>query len=177
MKFCNWMTLKESNLQDLYTSTVRAFPRTTKRQNSIDEINIASVSWTPYLGVRTLFVKGLAQNESNRKEYNPIILFKNVKYNDSKKQNFVEITASDGSKYFFQKLNNDNEVLLRCNCMDFTWRFNYEDKRDSSLWGKVRKKYEAKERPGSSNPLQLPGMCKHLIKLAKSLQYADILED
>lgn len=178
MEFYNWMLLRESNLEELYSDTVRAFPRTTKRQHSIDEIRIVDWSWTPYKGVRTLFVKGFVKNEGNGKEYNPIILFKDVRFkNSNDRRQWTEIVASDGRKYFFEKLNNQNDVVLRCNCMDFRWRWNFTDHLDKSLYGSVRKKYEAKERPGTSNPLGLPGMCKHLIKLAKSLNEADILED
>ena len=177
MEFYNWLSLHESNLQGLYSNTVRAFPRTTKRQYAIDEIKIIDMSWLPYKGVRTLFVKGLAKNEENGKEYKPIILFKNVRYKDSNdRNNLAEIDATDGRKYFFEKLSDQNDVVLRCNCNDFHWRWNYTDKLDKSLYGSVRKKYEAKEKPGSSNPLELPGMCKHLIKLAKSLNDANILE-
>jgi len=177
MKFENWLQIQESNLQDLYGSTVRAFPRTTKRQYAVDEITIADLSWTPFLGVQTLFLKAKAKNEGNGKEYKPIILFKKVSYKDSKNRNWAEIVASDGRNYFFEKLNTRNEVLLRCNCADFTWRFNFEDHRDSSLYGRVRRKYEAKVNPGASNPLELPGMCKHLIKLSQSLHQVGILEE
>ena len=176
MDFYRWLELDESNLNDLYRSTVRAFPRTTKRQFAIDEIRIAGVSWVPYKGIRTLFAKGWAKNEVKGTEYKPMILFKDVKYHNSRNHEWAEIIASNGSNYFFEKLNLQNHVVLRCDCADFRWRFNYEDFRDRSLYGRVRKKYEAKENPGSSNPLELPGMCKHLIKLAHSLYHTGILE-
>jgi hypothetical protein len=85
--------------------------------------------------------------------------------------------ASTGQKFFFEKLNLKKEVVLRCECNDFKWRFNFEDHRDRSLYGRVRKKYEAKINPGSSNPLEMPGMCKHLIKLVNSLHHNGILEE
>lgn len=178
MKFQEWLKLKESNLYVLYKSTVQAFPKTTKRQHAIDEIKIIDVNWTPFKGVRTLFVKGMAKNEINGRDYKPMILFKNVSYHDSKSnQNGTNIVASDGRKIFFEKLNGTNEVNLRCDCGDFKWRWNFEDYRDRSLYGRVRKKYEAKERPGSSNILEMPGMCKHLIKLVRTLNDSGILEE
>jgi hypothetical protein len=178
MDFNEWFLLRETSLNQLYDSTVDAFPRARKRQNAIHEIDIRSVSWTPYKGVRTLFAKGFARNEFNGMEYNPIILFKRVNYHDSSSgRNVVEITANNGLSYYFEKISHNNDVLVRCNCKDFYWRFNYEDKRDQSLWGRVRAKYEAKFNPGASNPLEMPGMCKHLIKLAQSLSQAGILED
>ena len=178
MRFQNWLLLQESNLQNLYASTVQAFPQTTKRQHAIDPIKIVELNWTPFLGVNTLFVKALAQNGENGKEYNPMILFKGVEYHNSKDhQNWVEIVASNGSHYVFEQIGRQNEVLVRCNCADFKWRFNYFDYVDNSLYGRVRKKYEANVNPGSSNPLEMPGMCKHLIKLIQSLNHAGILED
>lgn len=178
MRFQNWLNLNESNLQDLYINTVQAFPLTTKRQHATDPVKIVELNWTPFLGVKTLFIKGLAQSGESGKEYNPMILFKGVSYHKSKDElNWIEITANDGRNYVLERLNTNNEVLVRCNCSDFKWRFNYFDYEDQSLYGKVRKKYEANARPGSSNPLELPGMCKHLIKLVHSLEHAGILEE
>ncbi len=177
MDFNEWLVLNEANINDLYSSTVRAFPRTRKRQHSVDEVEIRSVSFTPYRGVRTLFLKGAARNENTGKEYSPIILFKRVSYHDSRDvRGLVEIAASDGRVYLIERLNPRNNVLVRCNCPDFYWRFNYEDKIHQNLWGRMRAKYEALYNPGSSNPLQLPGMCKHLIKLSQTLGNSGILE-
>lgn len=176
MKFQNWLELNESNLQSLYTNTVKAFPYTTKRQFATDTIKIAEMVWTPFLGVKTLFVKGLAQNQG--KEYNPMILFKKVEYYDSKNEkNWVEITANDGKNYIFEKINDENDVLVRCNCPDFRFRFNFYDHIDKSLFGKKVKKYESLGIGPPANPQELPGMCKHIIKLIKSLGKAGILEE
>ena len=170
MRFQDWLVLQESNLQDLYASTVQAFPRTTKRQHATDPIRIVELNWTPFLGVKTLFIKGLAQSGESGKEYNTLFLFKNVNYNIQDESKAVRITASDGQEYLFEQLSLDNtEVLVRCSCPDFAWRFNYMDHLDDSLYGRKRKEYHAIHNPGSSNPLQLPGMCKHLIKCATAI--------
>lgn len=174
MQFQQW--LNESSLNDLYHSTVAAFPQTTKRQHSTDLVKISEIFWNPFLGVRTLFVKGLAQSGESGHEYNPIIIFKNVNYNPQGNQ--VEITANDGQNYIFEKLNPDQtQVLVRCNCKDFKFRFGYFDHLDHSLYGKPGKKYEALHNPGSANPQEMPGMCKHLLKLIKTLGTAGILGD
>lgn len=57
MKFNEFVRLNESTVIDLYNSTVDAFPKTTKRQNSIDMIKIIEMNFLPYLGMRTLFVR------------------------------------------------------------------------------------------------------------------------
>lgn len=162
MDFKNWI-ITESSLSELFQSTVDAFPNTTKRQYATDTINIANITWRPFLGMRTLFVKGLAQNEG--KEYSPIIIFKNVQYHENEEPNLIKITE-DGNEYFFEPLSMDTDVILRCPCADFYWRGVHFNSLDKSLYGRDRKKYEAIYNPGSSNPTQSPIMCKHLIKLA-----------
>lgn len=146
MEFKVWL---ESSYKDLHTSTVEAFPKTTKRQNIVNTVKIKEVKTIPYLGVRTFFAKGITENN-----HKPIILFKNVEFIDEKPTN----------------LSLDGEVIVRCSCEDFHWRFNYFDYKDKSLYGSVRKKYEAKHNPGSANPHKLPGMCKHIMKLMDEIE-------
>lgn len=169
--------LKESSLLDLYQSTVAAFPHTRKRQHSVDTIQIQEVNFTPFLGMRTLFVRGNALNEENGNTYTPIILFKDVIYHPQKdRDEWTELVASDGRNYVFERLErNINDILVRCNCPDFQWRFNYFDHEDRSLYGRKRKRYEAVVAPGSANPNQMPGMCKHLIKLSMAIRDTGIL--
>jgi hypothetical protein len=161
----------ESSIEDLYASAVRAFPRTTKRQHAVDPVLIEELRWTPFLGVKTLFIKAEARNED--RHYTPMFLFKNVNYDGRE----VKIVASDGLEYSFDKLSLENtDVLLRCNCPDFMWRFNYYNWEDRSLYGNKRGKYESQGGP-PANPLQLPGMCKHLMKAATALRHAGIFTD
>jgi hypothetical protein len=163
--------INESSLTDLYTSAVQAFPRTTLRQHATQPVRITNIHWTPYLGMRTLFVRGLAQSEG--KEYNPIILFKGVNY----KVEEVIIAASNGKEYGFQKLSPiDTEVLVRCNCPDFRWRFAWYLGED--LYGSKPKKYtpiEGSNRP-PANPLEMPGICKHVMSLSHALSEAGLFK-
>lgn len=154
--------MDESSLADLFQSAVDAFPRTTKRQHATDPIRIIEVAWTPFLGLKTLFVKGTARSEA--KEYAPIVLFKNVKYGESG----VRLQLEDGI-VTFAPLSEDTQVTVRCNCADFKWRFNFYDHVDRSLYGRVRKPYENQGGP-PANPEEMPGMCKHLMKLWYALQ-------
>ncbi len=161
----------ESSLEDLYQSAVDAFPHTTMRQHATDTIVITNLRWMPYLGMKTLFIKALAQNEG--REYSPIILFKKVNYNSDE----VKIIASDDKEYSFGKLSLENtDVVLRCNCKDFHWRGNYADFLDGSLWGRKRKKYESKGLRPPVNPTNAPMICKHLMKTAHVLREAGIFD-
>jgi hypothetical protein len=166
----------ESSLNDLYRSAVQAFPRTRRRQHATDPIRITHLEWTPFIGMRTLFLKGLAQNtEEDGGEYEPIILFKNVRYHTTPQPGLVEIMASDNRIYYLEQLNaGRSDVLLRCGCGDYFWRFNYYNSTDRSLYGRARTPYQGEYR---INPMEMPGMCKHLMKMGTSLRDAGLVTD
>jgi len=165
------MQINESSFIDLYLSTIKAFPKTKKRQNAVDPVVVEQLRWIPFKGVKTLFIKGFIRNES--KHYNTIILFKNINYN----KNEVRIIASDNLKYNFGKISlENNDMMIRCNCKDFYYRFNYYNHLDKSLYGvKMSKYYGEGNKP--ANPLELPGMCKHIIATAKVLKDSGLFLD
>lgn len=155
--FKTWL---ESSLDDLYQSAVDAFPNTTKRQHATDPIRITSFAWTPFLGMKTLFLRVRAQNED--RVYKPIILFRDVNYDDD---DVYFTAADDGKEYHCGRLSAGNtDVLVRCECQDFYWRFNYYDYIDRSLYSRKRTPYEATTDRGPVNPMEMPGICKHLMK-------------
>lgn len=172
MNFSKKYFFNESTVKELYDTTVKAFPKTLKRQHLVDLIDITELRWTPYVGMKTLYIKGVAHSEESLKDYDTIFVIKNINYNTNNlsKDKIVEIKSSDGRIVLFEKFNEEKDVLVRCNCQDFFWRWNYTDHLDKSLQGRVRRKYEAIHNPGSSNPLELPGLCKHLIKSFQIIQ-------
>jgi len=164
----------ESSFKDLYSSTVKAFPKTTKRQYAIDPIKIVRLEWVPYVGLSTLFIKGLAQNTVNSKEYTPILLFKDINYSSTKGRNYIEIKDNNGKNYILERIFN-NDVLARCNCKDFFWRGNYADHLDRSLYGRKRTEYHSQTNRPSVNPNNDPMVCKHVIKLYKVIEQSGII--
>lgn len=170
------MYFLETSLTNLYRSTVDAFPKTLKRQNSIDSIVIENLNWVPFLGVKTLFIKGIAKNEG--KKYDSIILIKNMIFEEKQGKNIIKIKMSDGKEYYVKKVNiEENNVSVRCNCEDFYWRGNYANSLDKSLYGRKRSKYESKTNRPMVNPNNSPMMCKHLIKLTKILKESNLFDD
>jgi len=168
------MQLFESSLEDLYRNAVDAFPYTRKRQHSTHPVVITEMHWTPFVGMKTLFIKGLAQSGETGKEYNPIILFKRVNFDEDA----IRITASDGLKYRFSPLSMESvDVSVRCNCSDFKYRFNYYNHLDKALYGSKTAKYESKGIGPPANPKGLPGMCKHLMKMVKALKESGIFTE
>ncbi len=162
----------ESSLNDLYKNIVVAFPRTTKRQYSIDTVKVTQITWNPFIGLNTLLVKSLIQNEG--KEYNPTILFKKVVF-FPEKGNIVEIIDNTNRRIKISKISTEsNDVMVRCQCKDFLYRFHNYNYLDKSLYGKDRKKYESMGGP-PANPMELPGVCKHILKFWKSLEHSGVI--
>lgn len=160
------MFLLESSLADLYASSQKAFPGTRMREYATDTVVVEHLSWVPFKGVGTLFLKGVVKNEGRK--YEPIILFKGVFYGDEKGN--IPVIDSSGKKVFIRRISESkNDVLVRCSCGDFFHRFNYYNSLDASLFGRKRSKYEGKGL-WESNPSHMPGMCKHLMKMALVLK-------
>lgn len=165
MNFKIW----ESTFNDLFDSAVEAFPHTTKRQHVTDPIQVNGFMWTPFVGLKTFLVRGTATNED--RQYSPMILFKNVVYRDGPGDGIVKLRVSVNETRYLEQLTPDNHnILLRCDCPDFFWRFNYYDHLDKSLYGRKRAAYESKGVGLPANPKEMPGCCKHLMKMLYTLQ-------
>ena len=159
--------INESSLNDLHQSSVGAFPDTRMRQHATQPIEITEFNVTPYLGVRTLFLRARATNED--RHYSPMILFKGVQYHENQDVQGLAQIELGGRNYFFEQLSlENNHVMLRCDCNDFKWRFNYYDYTDGSLHGRVRAPYHG-QGGAPANPHEMPGMCKHLMKMTEVL--------
>lgn len=169
----NFKIFVESSLDDLFRSAVSAYPKTQRRQYATDTIRLASIDWIPFLGMRTLFIKGLIQNEG--KEYTSHIIFKNVRYFNHATPETITL-IKEGREYYLEQLSNiDTDVLTRCSCPDYKWRFKYWNHLDNSLYGSKGKRYESKGVGPPANPLEMPGMCKHLMVLARILRQEGIV--
>ena len=197
-------TLEErSNYNQLYTSTVDAFPRTRKRQHATGPIQIVRTDFTPYLGTRNLLVRGQARSGTYRNVfYKPMLFFNEVQYVQgeqlpgqpqqrqgaegdmgareaevNEQQDTVTIKATTGEEVTLTPINlRDNIVRVRCDCLDFYFRFAPWDFSNDDIYGPKPKPYVRKTntRP-SVNPTRSPGICKHVMKLTQACQDAGIV--
>ncbi len=160
----------ESTAVELYNSAVKAFPATTKRQHAVDPVEISNLKILPFRGMKTLYFKTEAKNEG--RVYQPVVIFKNVNYQSSE----YSLTASDGLVYTLQRPSlAENHVLVRCPCSDFRWRFSYYNHLDNSLQGRKPPKYEGTG--PAANPMEKPGLCKHLMKMISELNANGLIKD
>jgi hypothetical protein len=172
----DFKTFCESTYDELYAATVTAFPKTKLRQHATGPVQISEVKFTPFVGVKTLFLRARATNED--REYSPMILFKGVNYVEAtRRKGIIRLKISrKESRYIEQLVQTNSEMLVRCDCKDFSYRFRWYDWLDRSLYGHQGRKYEGKGGP-PANPKEMPGMCKHLLKMFETLKGMGLVVD
>lgn len=168
-------SLEEVTLTDLERDTVFGFPNTTKRQHATDPVQITSTKLVA--AVPTNDLKCDATAKSGPKTYDPKILFLDVEYQDQDTNENVTFTGADGKTYNVVPVSLINSnVKVRCNCLDFRWRFSVWNDDRGALYGDPPPPYQRKTdtRP-PANPNRTPGICKHIIKLTQSLRQSGLI--
>lgn len=159
-----------STVPDLEDNIERAFPYTTKRQHATGEVNISTIEFIPFVGMKFLHVRSTTL--SNGHNYQQALQFQRVQFDEQETPDNISILGNDNQVYHVHpiQLTNHN-VKVRCNCLDFHFRFAHYNSPDKSLVGRPPPPYVRKTttRP-PVNPMQVPGMCKHLLKVVEVLE-------
>ena len=99
------------------------------------------------------------------------MMFYGVDYSD-KHDNSHPLTVSlgNGQYLFMNQLRLDSKVSVRCNCQDYRFTWGHYNHTVGALLGAQFPRYVRKTttRP-PRNPLQIPGLCKHLTALVNRL--------
>lgn len=167
--------LQELSVGDLERDTIRGFPGTTKRQFATQPVRIVEMRLTPYEPSGKLLAEATANNEGRL--YNPQILFAEVVYEQEDTPQNITFTGSDNEPHHIQQIQfANNNAQVRCNCLDFHYRFAQYDARNDALYGNPPPPYQRRTdtRP-PANPLGVPGICKHVLVLIDELQNVKIL--
>lgn len=163
---------EKSTPDELEDNIVTAFPHTKRRQHIVHEVNVKSIEFIPFVGMNTLHVR------STTDDYKQAIQFNNVQYVAGEQDGAAVVTDSaTNAKYWFTPIQlSMNLVKVRCSCLDFRFRFAAYNNTDKSLVGRPPPRYVRKTttRP-SVNPTQVPGMCKHLLRVLEELQRDGVL--
>jgi len=147
-----------------------AWPDTRKRQNATGEVRISGVEMIPYLGTKMLHVRSISNSNGN--QYQQAIQFNGVQFASQDSPEVVTFQAVDGRDAHAKPIQlSGHNCKVRCGCLDFRFRFANYNSGDKSLVGRPPPLYRRKTttRP-PVNPMQVPGMCKHLLKLVQTLR-------
>lgn len=148
------------------------WPNTTKRQFATNQVSINTIEFVPYIGTKVLHVKSTSKSTNNN-VYNQSVQFLKVNFNPSEDSTEVaEIEQSDQSVVKVETIDlNTHNIKCRCSCLDFRFRFAFYNNQDKALVGQPPPRYIRKTTTKPPvNPLHLPGMCKHILKLIDNLR-------
>ena len=167
--------LEQSTLMKLQQNVLNFVPSSRKREKAADPVRIVSLETLPFIGTKNLNVRGVASSDGTN--YDTSIIFNNVEYAEEDQPDNVTFTAKDGNEYHVTPLDlNQHTVRVRCNCLDFYWRFAAFNAKDKSLIGAAPKAYQRRTNRGPANPQQVPGVCKHLIATVKALKHSGMVK-
>jgi hypothetical protein len=185
------MTVKaQMTLKQLYDTMVNRFANWRRNYGNAPRIVLTSI--TPYVGTKSLVFKFSVQsfqsyntkaytygNKPSAKRKTPIrnytvyIQFLGVEFSEKPKTTKYSKFDYKGKTYYYEKPNAFvNKARVRCNCMDFTHRFAWEDRAVGALFGGPPKAYtsKAKHKRGPVNPQHIPGICKHITAVLRFLE-------
>lgn len=169
--------LDETSYNELERLTLAFDPSSKKRQHAIDTVQITQLKIVPYVGTKSIFIKALVRNTDGGHKYDSQVFFSGVNFDKEDNDTNVSFTASDGKIYHIKPIRlSENNIRVRCNCLDFRHRFAYYNFNDGSLWGRKFPPYHRKTdtRP-PVNKNKTPGVCKHLIKTIMALKEAGLV--
>ena len=166
--------LNETTYADLERNTMAFQPQSKKRQFAVDPVQIANLSLIPYAQSGVLEARALAHGETGH--YEPQMVFTEIEYQEEDTAENITFMGPDGQDYHILPINlAQNNVKVRCTCLDFRWRFAIYNDKDGSLYGPVPGVYQKKTNRPPNNPAGVPGVCKHLMKLAVELRSSQVI--
>lgn len=166
---------EEVSYTDLEQNTKRFVPPSEKRQHATGPVQISKMQFVPYTGSNTLLVK--ADVNSNGHHYTSMMMFEgDVEFHEQDQPNNVTFRAADNQQYSITPISlQDHNVKVRCDCLDFRWRFSIWNAEKEGLYGDPPGLYMKKTDRPSVNPRRVPGLCKHLLKMAQELRRTKIV--
>lgn len=168
--------LERSTFPELERNAQTAVPIPVNRQKNAnsDPINVTTLELLPFIGTRNLNVRAVVTNKGST--YNSTVIFNDVDFDADDAPDNVSFTAKDGNEYHVKPIIlTQHTVRVRCNCLDFYWRFAAFNAKDKSLIGAPPKPYQRKTDRGPVNPQEVPGVCKHLMATIKALRTSGIV--
>lgn len=166
--------LAETTYADLERNTINSMPGRNRAEQTAS-VQIRNLQLVPYEGA--LGVDSQVNSINSGSAYQPQIVFLDVNYIQTEGDESVEndpntvtFQAADGKDYTIEPIYlSRNNCKVRCTCLDFRWRFAMYNDKDGSLFGNGPGVYQNKTQREPGNPQQVPGVCKHILKLVAEL--------
>lgn len=167
--------LLETSLNQLIQKTDSGFD-SDRRLNATDTTSVVDVTLLPQKG--TLMAKAKVRGSQN-KVYDTYIQFQGITYNPPSTQDRVTFVSNEQTYAIVPIDVGNNNVKVRCTCLDFRFRFAMINSADGSLYGPRPPIYRPVpgSEHGAANPAKVPGICKHIKTLMDELQTGGLFDD
>lgn len=166
--------IQEASYSVLDTNTRGKMDTADGRENSAIKSRVVDISIVPAVPSSVLKIEATVQGETNR--YSCVMQFDDVAFEKEQTNMNIEFMGVDGKPYFIEPIDmSSNNVRVFCSCLDFRWRFALANSKHNSLYGNVPPPYVKKTERQPVNPQNVPGVCKHLIKLAETLKDSNLI--
>lgn len=139
--------------------------------NSTNSFKVEKLVPIPSLGVLAIQARYNALTDEGKANYQSTIMFHDIDFADKKDNDHPTSMKVGKQIVWVSRPTVDTDVQVRCTCKDFyfTW-WAWVAKQDSFA-GKPFPKYRRKTKTyPERNPGHIPGLCKHLLRLAKYLK-------
>lgn len=168
--------LDETSYSELYQNTMNFIPSSEKRQWATDPIQVNEMKLTPFEQSDSLQVECVVKSDD--KEYQSIILFDRINYEEQDQGDNVTFVGTDDQEHHIEPIRlNESNVKVRCQCLDFRWRFAIYNAQDNSLYGDPPGPYQKQTDRPSVNQRNVPGVCKHLMKCVIALRDSGLIKN
>lgn len=152
----------ETTIAQLVANTAQI--DTSKRQHVANEVQFTGGLTVVSLDDNTVLIKAITSNG-----YRPAIKLPTIEDDTSR----TIIVFSDGTQLAIKPVSkSDEDIHVTCNCKDFVYRFAGINTKRSVLFGKIERfNYIRKTNNKRTTTEYLePAVCKHLLKLVRTLQ-------
>lgn len=169
--------VEDATLQHLRNEIERGFPDTKKRQHATNEVTVTKLQYIPRIESDILQINSSTSSTSGN-VYKQLIQANGVNFQPDNSGNTVSVKDSNGTSHSITPVKlNVNNVGVFCECEDYQKRFAEINVSNNCHIGPQPAKYVRKTttRP-PANPLNVPGMCKHLIAVTDRLKNLHIIQ-
>ena len=167
--------IEDATIPQLRQSIEQGFPDTKKRQHATNEVQVAAYQYIPKTRVNQLHVVSNTRSNGGG-QYNQVIVLRDVHYDMADTATNISIDRG-GKKFYVEPVElNSTTVAVSCNCADYVMRFAHTNSANNCHVGQLPPPYTRKTttRP-PVNPDNVPGLCKHLLKMVDDLKRTGLL--
>lgn len=143
-----------------------------ERTEKSNKVKLDNITYIPMANSGNIKI-GSNTTSNNGHDYWSTLLFDNINYlsdEDPQDAQAFTFTGTDNTEYKIQRVPRNANVKVNCSCLDFHYRFAVWDNKFKALDGTPPPPYVKTTNRPSVNPMQSPGLCKHLIKLMSDLK-------